>query len=228
MFMKMNRWIALLILGALAMMLVACGSTTNQPTKKPVETPVVREEAPTSTPTPKPIPSPTPKLEPPPRQEQAPEPETAPVKPGVPSAPASTGKAILVSLPQQWLYAYENGELVFDHAVETGRPELPTPAGSFTVMDKVRDVMFTSPWPEGSPYYYDPTPVSFGLLFKDGGFFLHDASWHELFGPGSNVPHQLADGRWETGSHGCVGMRVLDAERLYTWAPIGTPVIITG
>jgi lipoprotein-anchoring transpeptidase ErfK/SrfK len=132
-----------------------------------------------------------------------------------------------VSLSQQWLYAYMDGKLVFDHAVETGRPELPTPTGTFTVMEKMRDVTFTSPWPKDSPHYYEPTPVNHALLFKEGGFFLHDASWHVQFGPGSNVPHQLPDGSWETGSHGCVGMPIPDAERVYAWAPVGTPVIIS-
>jgi lipoprotein-anchoring transpeptidase ErfK/SrfK len=137
-----------------------------------------------------------------------------------------TDKVILVSLLGQWLYAYDDGALVFDNAVETGRPELPTPTGALSVLAKVRDVTFTSPWPPGSPHYYEPTHVNYALLFKTGGYFLHDAWWHVKFGPGSNVPHQLPDGRWETGSHGCVGMPIPDAKRLYDWAPVGTPVII--
>jgi lipoprotein-anchoring transpeptidase ErfK/SrfK len=132
----------------------------------------------------------------------------------------------VVSLSHQWLYAYEDGRLAFDHAVETGRPELPTPTGSFSILEKSRDVVFTSPWPKDSPHYYEPTPINYAMLFKEGGFFLHDAPWHVQFGPGSNVPHQLPDGSWETGSHGCVGMPIPDAKRLYEWLPVGTPVII--
>jgi lipoprotein-anchoring transpeptidase ErfK/SrfK len=144
----------------------------------------------------------------------------------VPPAPILAGKVIVVSLVQQWLYAYEDGKLVFDHAVGTGRPELPTPVGTFTILEKSQDVVFTSPWPKDSPYYYEPTPINYAMLFKEGGFFLHDAPWHVQFGPGSNVPHQLPDGSWETGSHGCVGMPIPDAKRLYEWLPVGTPVII--
>jgi lipoprotein-anchoring transpeptidase ErfK/SrfK len=177
---------------------------------------------------PTPTPSPPLKASPSPVATPAPAPDTAPlpVKPGAPSAPLPTGKVIVVSMSQQWLYAYEDGKLVFDHAVETGRPELPTPTGSFTILDKSRDVVFTSPWPKDSPYYYEPTPINYAMLFKEGGFFLHDASWHVQFGPGSNVPHQLPDGSLETGSHGCVGMPIPDAQRLYAWLPVGTPVII--
>jgi lipoprotein-anchoring transpeptidase ErfK/SrfK len=144
----------------------------------------------------------------------------------VPPPPLSTGKVILVSLSKQWLYAYADGILVFDNAVETGRPELPTPTGRFSVLMKARGLTFTSPWPVGSPYYYEPTYINYALLFKEGGFFLHDAWWHVKFGPGSNVPHQLPDGSWETGSHGCVGMPIPDAKRLYDWTPVGTPVVI--
>ena len=133
---------------------------------------------------------------------------------------------ILVSLSGQWLYAYADGTPAFDNAVETGRPELPTPSGTFSVLEKLRGVTFTSRWPPGSPDYYEPTYINYALLFKSGGYFLHDAWWHVQFGPGSNVPHQLPDGRWETGSHGCIGMPIPDAKRLYEWASVGTPVII--
>jgi lipoprotein-anchoring transpeptidase ErfK/SrfK len=215
MYAKMQRCITLLLFGVLLIAIEACG--TNQtpgqpgaiPTTIPSPTPTSCS-TPTPTPTPQPTPTPTP----------------APVKPGIPPAPLSAGKVILVSLSGQWLYAYEDSTPVFNNAVETGRPELPTPTGRFSVLAKVRDVMFTSPWPVGSPYYYEPTHVNYALQFKAGGFFLHDAWWHVKFGPGSNVPHQLPDGRWETGSHGCIGMPIPDAKRLYNWAPIGTPVII--
>ncbi len=175
-------------------------------------TPTSCSTTPTTTPTPIPSPSPPPK--------------PTPSRPGVPPAPLPRGKVILVSLSGQWLYAYADGAPAFDNAVETGRPELPTPAGTFSVLEKLRNVTFTSPWPPGSPYYYEPTFVNYALMFKAGGYFLHDAWWHVKFGPGSNVPHQLPDGSWETGSHGCVGMPIPDAKRLYDWAPVGTPVII--
>ena len=131
-----------------------------------------------------------------------------------------------MSLSRQWLYAYENGRYVFDNAVETGMPELPTPSGTFSILSKARNITFISPWPEGSPYHYNPTPINYAMEFKSGGFYLHDAWWHVVFGPGGNVPHQLPDGRWETGSHGCVGMTIANAERLYNWVRVGTPVII--
>lgn len=224
-----RRWMVHLIFAVLLLILAACGTSqvpgqpgaTASPQGKtpiPSPTPIACSPTPTPTPTPSPRPTPTPTPQP--------TPVPTPARPGMPVAPVSTGKVILVSLAGQWLYAYVDGELAFDNAVETGRPELPTPAGSFAVLAKMRNVYFTSQWPPGSPYYYEPTFINYALQFRAGGYFLHDASWHVKFGPGSNIPHQLPDGSWETGSHGCIGMTIPDARRLYNWTPIGTPVII--
>lgn len=226
---SIRRFVELLLLVALLMPMAACGTNQvpNQPEAVSTRTPTVGAGTPMASPTPTSC-STTPTTTPTPIPSPIPRTPTKPSRPDAPPAPLPTGKVILVSLPGQWLYAYADSALVFDNAVETGRPELPTPTGSFSVLSKVRDVTFTSPWPPGSPYYYGPTHVNYALLFKEGGYFLHDAWWHVKFGPGSNVPHQLPDGRWETGSHGCVGMPIPDAKRLYDWAPVGIPVIIRG
>ncbi|MBO0781453.1 MAG: L,D-transpeptidase [Ktedonobacteraceae bacterium] len=136
------------------------------------------------------------------------------------------GKVIKVSLAQQKLYAYNNGQIVFSALVATGRPELPTPAGTYHIFVKQSPTTFYSPWPEGSPYYYPPTHINYAMEFKEGGFFLHDATWRYAFGPGSNVPHSVPGGGTETGTHGCVTMTLANAAWLYQWAPIGTTVII--
>jgi len=214
-----------------------------------IPTPVATATA-TATATPAP-PTPTSPPAPPPPPKATATPITQP--PGVPAAPSATGKVILVSLSRQQLYAYENGVFAFTVMVETGRPELPTPTGLYHVFfkscsdlrwssntaptsahnvnctqhngDGFQEV-FNSPWPQGSPYWYAPTHINYALKFRDDGYYIHDAWWHEAFGPGSNVPHKISTGEWETGSHGCVGMPTADAERLYAWTPIGTAVYI--
>jgi lipoprotein-anchoring transpeptidase ErfK/SrfK len=219
------RIVRLFLLASALIITAACGTSngavrptasattaTATPSCSPTPVAPTPTQVPSPTATPKPTPKPTP---------------TQPPKPaGVPPAPVAQGKVVLVNLTRQWLYAYQDGRYVFDNAVETGMPELPTPTGHFSVLSKQRDLTFISPWPEGSPYWYAPTHVSYAMLFRQGGYYLHDAWWHVLFGPGANVPHQLPDGRWETGSHGCVGMPVSAAQRLYGWVAIGTPVII--
>lgn len=226
---RFTRLARLLILALALLVTAACGTSagSSRPTALPTSPTPTPSCTPTPSPTPTQIPTPTATPKPAPTATPKPTPTLLPPPPsGIPPAPIARGKVVLVSLSPQWLYAYQDGRYVFDNAVETGMPDLATPTGHFSILTKQRDVTFISPWPEGSPYWYAPTNVSYAMLFRSGGYYLHDAWWHERFGPGANVPHQLPDGRWETGSHGCVGMPVPDAARLYSWVQLGTPVII--
>jgi len=148
---------------------------------------------------------------------------------GVPPAPISTGKVIFVDLTTQHLYAYQDGALVNDFLITSGRPELLTPTGTFTVLDKATNVTFYSPWPQGSPYYYAPEFVPYALRLTNSGIFIHAAPWREPgdFGPGTQYPHILPDGTQANGSHGCINTTTPDAAWTYNWAPIGTPVVIS-
>ena len=136
------------------------------------------------------------------------------------------GKAIIVSLAHQWLYAYQNRHLVFNAAVLTGRPALPTPQGFYRVFAKLSPTVFSSPWPPSSPYWYPATAIKHALEFRAGGYFLHDSYWHTVYGPGTNKWHHDPVYGWQWGSHGCVSMPDKAASWLYNWAPIGTAVRI--
>ena len=140
--------------------------------------------------------------------------------------PQVSGQVVLVSITQQWLWAYQDGRMVMASAVTTGMPQLPTPTGTYHITMKESNVWFYSPWPYGSPYYYTPEHVDYAMLFRSGGFYLHSAAWRHAFGPGANVPHTDPDGTWETGSHGCVNLPVDAAGALYGWIGIGATVII--
>jgi hypothetical protein len=136
------------------------------------------------------------------------------------------GKVILVSVSQQWLWAYADGKMVFANPVTTGQEWLPTPKGTYSISQKVQDTTFYSPWGPGSPFYYSPEHVNYALYFRDKGYFIHDAPWRHAFGPGTNVPHTSPDGTREDGSHGCVNMTTAAAKWLFGWAGIGTTVIV--
>jgi lipoprotein-anchoring transpeptidase ErfK/SrfK len=131
-------------------------------------------------------------------------------------------KHIVVSLSQQKLFAYSGSKVVLTSLVTTGNPSLPTPKGHFTIFAKYHPYQFISPWPVGSPYWYAPAWSSYALAFIKGGYFIHDAPWRSVFGPGSNGAGQ--PGTNYGGTHGCVNVPVSTAQFLYTWAPIGTPV----
>ncbi len=145
---------------------------------------------------------------------------------GSPPPPSAQGKVIVVSLSHQWLYAYQNGKMVFNAAAMTGRPSLATPTGTYHVFAKLSPTTFYSPWPPGSPYYYPPTHINYALEWKAGGYFLHDSWWHSVYGPGTNGWHYDPVYGWQWGTHGCVAMPIGTAAWLYNWAPIGTTVQI--
>jgi L,D-transpeptidase-like protein len=140
--------------------------------------------------------------------------------------PTQQGQVILVSRDQQWLWAYDNGRLVFATPVTTGQPGLSTPLGVYHVMGKRANTTFYSPWPKGSRYYYPPLHINYALLFRAGGFYIHDAPWRYEFGPGTNLLLQLPDGTSQTGSHGCVDVPTNAGAWLYQWARVGAVIAI--
>ncbi len=138
----------------------------------------------------------------------------------------ATRKSIVVSLSQQRLYAFDNGKEVRTTLVTTGQPGLETPGGTYHVFSKLRATTFYSPVPSGSSSYYAPTYINYALGFREGGYFIHDATWRSDFGPHTNTRHYDHVYGWETGSHGCVNLPLNVMTWLYGWAPIGTTIRI--
>ncbi|HEY7126368.1 MAG TPA: L,D-transpeptidase family protein [Ktedonobacterales bacterium] len=141
-------------------------------------------------------------------------------------APSANGKVIVVYISKQWLYAYDNGQQVFNAAVTTAQPGLVTPTGTYHIFSHKHPTIFYSPWPKGSPYYYPPTFINYAMGWRVGGYYIHDSSWRSVFGPGTNVPHQDPKFGWLTGTHGCITAALDAIIWLYNWAPNGTTVIV--
>ncbi|WIG59169.1 MAG: hypothetical protein OJF49_001916 [Ktedonobacterales bacterium] len=203
---------------ALAPTATVAATTTYLPPIVVTNTPTPLPPTPKPTPTRIPMATSTPKPLPPPPPGPAP----------IGGVPQIGGQLILVSLAQQWLWAYQNRHLVYDMPVTTGRPELPTPDGTYHVQFKETNVTFYSPWPPGSPFYYPPEHINYAMYFAYDGYYLHDAPWKSDFGPGTNYPHTAPDGSQETGSHGCVEMPTHAAAWLYSWTYDGATVRIYG
>lgn len=132
--------------------------------------------------------------------------------PPPPPPPPVPQRHILVSLSQQHLWAYNGDQLFLETDVTTGRPELPTPPGHYTIFDKRSPYKFVSPWPYGSPYWYPDAWVNWAMEFIQGGYYLHDAPWRSWYGPGSN---------YGDGTHGCVNVPHDPMQSLYNWAQNG-------
>jgi lipoprotein-anchoring transpeptidase ErfK/SrfK len=126
------------------------------------------------------------------------------------------GPIILVTLADQHLTACQDGAIVVDTPVTTGRPALPTPQGSTSVFRKNSPWTMRSSWPRSSPYWYPPSRVEYTLWFRPG-YAIHDAPWRYRYGPGTQA----------AGSHGCINVPRPAMDRLYRWAVVGTPVLVS-
>lgn len=118
------------------------------------------------------------------------------------AAPSSNvGKVIRVVLSEQRLYAWENGELAKTFLISSGLTG-PTPIGNWAIFDKTYVQAYAGPG------YYLPN-VHYNSWFYPE-IAIHEAYWHNNFG--------------QPMSHGCVNARIEDAQFVYDWAPMGTPV----
>lgn len=133
---------------------------------------------------------------------------------GSSGSPKSTivgaGTYIEISISQQHMWFYENGNLVVDTPVVTGNDdgEHDTTTGSFSIQDRGTDVTLV-----GEDY---ETPVSYWMGFN-GGIGIHDASWRDSFG---------GDIYQGDGSHGCVNTPYDKVEIIYNHTDYGTPVYV--
>ena len=126
---------------------------------------------------------------------------------------SSTLKKIVVDRSEQKLYAYEDDLLYMETAISTGLELTPTPRGTFTIFKKTPSRYMQGPLPGlKDQQYYDLPGVPWNLYFTHGGAVIHGAYWHNSFG------HQY--------SHGCVNLPPDIAQQLYTWAELGTKVIV--
>jgi lipoprotein-anchoring transpeptidase ErfK/SrfK len=97
-----------------------------------------------------------------------------------------------------------------------GRPEYPTPVGTYTVLSKERSVEMDSSSvgiPVDAPDGYLLT-VDYAVRFTSRGLFVHSAPW---------AVNSLG---YENVSHGCVGLSTEDAEWYYNAVNVGDPVIV--
>ncbi len=144
----------------------------------------------------------------------------------------STGTVVVVSEIEQAVRIYQNGQLIHAAQVVTGEYPRPTPPGFTQVFSKQHPIRFVSFDAPGSPFYYAPITLQYGLEFRDGGYFLHDVSWRSVFGNGpdyrADLPHADPQDQADAGhgSHGCVNFSRDEAAWLYDHIDYGTPVIV--
>jgi lipoprotein-anchoring transpeptidase ErfK/SrfK len=116
----------------------------------------------------------------------------------------SSRRWIQVDISQQKLIAWEGRNPVYAMRVSTGKRKTPTRTGIFNVQTKLRRARM-----QGRNYNIPNVPY---VMYYSGDYGIHGAYWHNNFG----IPV----------SRGCVNLRPNQAKRLYSWASVGTPVIV--
>ena len=108
---------------------------------------------------------------------------------------------IFISIDQQKLHLYSNGEKIAETLVATGVPQHPTPLGVFNIVQK--QLLHHS-------NIYSGAPMPYMERITWSGVALHE---------GVNLGHRA--------SHGCIRMSHDFAMRLYAVSKLGAQVFIT-
>jgi len=121
-----------------------------------------------------------------------------------------TGKYIDVDLTNQKLCQVDGNAIVACHIISSGKASTPTPTGTFAIQNKD-----PRRWSNASSLW-----MPWWEQFADGGYGLHELpEW----------PNGYKEGQAHLGtpvSHGCVRLGIGEAEQVYNWTEIGTPVYI--
>lgn len=121
-------------------------------------------------------------------------------------------KRVEIDISNQRLYAFDGSQKIFDFVVSTGKPWWPTPTGTFYPWIKLQSTRMIGGSTQYGTYYNLPN-VPYVVYFYQG-YGLHGTYWHNNFG----FPM----------SHGCVNLKTADAEKIYNWIDMTTPITIYG
>jgi L,D-transpeptidase catalytic domain/Putative peptidoglycan binding domain len=131
---------------------------------------------------------------------------------------AKLDEAIVIMRGSNKLLYFDNAKYARSFGVATGQAAYPTPLGDFEIVNMQRN-----PWwyPPPSPWATDSEPVPPGPGNPLG------TRWMGLSAPYVGI-HGTPDAAsiGYSASHGCIRMRIPDAEWLFQHVKIGTPVFI--
>ena len=137
-----------------------------------------------------------------------------PAPPAIPGPEVSGERWIDIDLAAQTTTAMIGDAALYSAFVTTGKDGWNTPPGSFRILYRVENETMTSA-AIGAEEFYVLENVLYTQYFTDRGHALHLNYWRDNWYFG-NV----------RSSHGCVGMRLGDAEFFWRFATYGTRVEI--
>ena len=119
-----------------------------------------------------------------------------------PTLPRTDERWIDIDLSEQRMEVYEGQTFVRSFIISSGRRGTPTVTGIFRIWGKT-PVQDMSGGSRANGTYYYVSRVPWVQYFFEG-YALHGAYWHDKFG--------------QPMSHGCINMKVDEAEWLFQWA----------
>lgn len=128
---------------------------------------------------------------------------------------------IEISIPNQVMWVYKDGELLLQTPVVTGSQAdgWDTPTGEYTIIDKETDKVLN-----GSSVGFDyEVPVNYWMRLTNSGIGIHDIDWLN-----SGNAWDSRDVYELQGSHGCINVPNDVMKTVYDNIPVGTPVYVTG
>jgi len=113
---------------------------------------------------------------------------------------------ILVNLSEQKAYAIEDGYVLFEGRISSGKPGRETPEGEFRILQKKR-VHTSNLWPKPK----GGAKMPYMMRLTNDGIAMHLGY----------VPNKAA-------SHGCIRLKKGFAQKMFKWAKVGTAVYVEG
>ena len=128
-------------------------------------------------------------------------------------AASGGGKRIVIDLSAQRMYVYQNGQLLWNWVVSTGRPGQATAVGHYKVLNKIPNA-YAYTWNLQMPYWLG---IYWAGSLQNG---IHALPIQ------ANGQRLWAGYLGQRVSFGCIILGTQNAKTLYNWATVGIPVDI--
>ena len=122
------------------------------------------------------------------------------------SSSLSATQKIVIDLSIQQAYALEDGHIVFQGRISSGKKGRETPNGEYIIMQKKRTHR-SNLWPKPK----GGAKMPYMMRLTNSGIAMHLGY----------VPNRPA-------SHGCVRLKNGFAQKMFRWARVGTKVVVDG
>ena len=122
------------------------------------------------------------------------------------SIPLFAYKEIVIDLSIQQAYALEDGNIVFQGRISSGKKGRETPSGTYNIMQKKRHHK-SNLWPKPN----GGAKMPYMMRLTNTGIAMHLGY----------VPNRPA-------SHGCIRLQKGFAKKMFRWARVGTKVVVEG